>query len=172
MSKLYIFGEDHSKLKEITKIDAKIAKIKPDYLLHELLYADVALTKEVIEQRLHHCKEGGLCDPRLNKDIYELGLAHDIKLVGIDLDIDGLTHLPLAEQFKRRERHMVKMIERYRLKGTVCVVVGDAHLRTERSAELGDPSPIPALFGHMAVIERSESGRYSPESKQLSWLGW
>lgn len=172
MSKLYFFGEDHSKLKEIAKIDAKIVKLKPDYLLHELLYADMALTKEVIEQRLLHCKEGGLCDPRLNKDIYELGLANNIKLVGIDLDVNGLTHLPLAEQFKRRERHMVKMIEKYRLKGTVCVVVGDAHLRTERSIELGEPSLIPQIFGHMAVIQRSESGRYSPESKQLAWLGW
>lgn len=99
MAKLYFFGEDHSKLKEIAKIDAKIVRLKPDYLLHELLYADLALTKEVIEQRLHHCKEGGICDPRLNKDIYELGLTHDIKLVGIDHDRS--THVgakPTAEE--------------------------------------------------------------------------
>jgi hypothetical protein len=172
MNKLYILGEDHNSLKEIARINERIKAIKPDYLLHELLYTDLCLTREEIKQRLDACSEGGICDPRLNKDIYELGYAENIPLVGIDLDLSGSARMTLRKQFELREKQMVKMIEQYRTKGTVVVVVGDAHLRTQSTTELGQSSPIPRIFAATATIERSLTAKYSAEASIPSWLKW
>lgn len=172
MSRLHIFGEDHNSLAEIARIELRIKEIRPEYLLHELLHQDICLSRDEIKSRLADCEEGNLCDPRLNKDIYQLGHYLNMKLVGIDLDMEGKERMTLRNQFEKRENHMVSLIEKYRLKGTVVVVVGDAHLRTEPSQQLGRPSFLQTVFAGRAVIERSRTAPYSPEASIPSFLKW
>ncbi len=150
---LYIFGEDHFDPSNIERIHSKIKQLKPDYILHELLYSDTCETKKDIQNRLNHCKVDGVCDPRLNKDIYQLGLELNAKLIGIDTDIDKSDSL--KAQFEKREDHMVNMIDRYIDRGVIVVVVGDTHLRSHRTGELGRPSPIFTRFKDKAKILRA-----------------
>lgn len=119
--KIIIFGEDHRDISEVKEISEKIKKIKPDYILHELLYNDICLNKKEIKNRLNNCKEGNYCDPRLNKDIYELGYEENIPLIGIDLDLKNLQKLSIRKQFEKREKNMVKKINQYKNKGTIVV---------------------------------------------------
>lgn len=152
----YVFGEIHNNAANVKHIAERIKQIKPDYLLHELLYDDLCYTKGSIEHRLRECKEGGVCDPNLNKDIYELGRDLDIKLVGIDLDDPELEKLPITEQFKKREQRMLRVIQKHlELKdgSIIVIVVGDTHLREKESKELGAPSPLAALFKNDSSVK-------------------
>lgn len=170
VNKLYIFGENHARLDEIESINQQIRNIKPNYLLHELLYDDQCLTVAEMAERLKNCEVGNVCDPNLNKDIYQLGMQMRIPIIGIDLkSLDR--NLSIAKQFELRERNMVHLIEKYRSKGTVVVVVGDAHLRTEVSRELGPPSPIPKIFSSANIV-RSPTAEYSAETKIPDYLKW
>ena len=146
-----IYGEIHSNPESVRSIQQAIRKQKPDYILHELLYNDVVSTPEDIRQRLKDCKEGGdYCDPTLNKDVYELGLELGAKLVGIDLaEVDKRD--PLKIQFQKREKRMVEVIRKY-IGYKVAVVVGDTHLRTVHTNELGAKSLIQfGFFGEPRV---------------------
>lgn len=156
---IYVFGEIHSNRSIVNKISNRIREIKPDYLLHELLYKDKCVTKEEIASRLKECKEGGICDPSLNKDIYTLGALIDAKLIGIDLDDPEITQLSIQDQFQKRERHMKRIIKTYlELEGnpTIVIVVGDTHLRQYESPEIGPPSPLFKLLNEhpRVVLER------------------
>lgn len=146
---IFVFGEIHTNSSNVKHIADRIKEIKPEYLLHELLYDDLCYTKATIEHRLRECKEGGICDPSLNKDIYELGKNLDIKLVGIDLDDPELSKLSIEEQFKKREQRMVRVIRKHMElidNPIIVIVVGDTHLREKESKELGKPSPLMELF--------------------------
>lgn len=149
---IYVFGEAHNNPENVAYINAKIREIKPTVILHELLYSDQALTADVIKQRLRQCKVGGVCDPRLNKDIYELGLEIGTALIGIDTVVRDTD---LKRQFKKRETYMLEQIRKY-LGSThnVVVVVGDIHLREQSSLMLGEPSVLNQLTGSV-IIERA-----------------
>lgn len=150
---IFIYGENHSNQKEIRKINNQIRLRKPDFILHELLYEDKVLTKAQVLNRLANCKEGSLCDPRLNKDLYQLAFDLEIPMIGIDLEVD--TNLSLKDKFKLRETHMVKMINKYNKKGDILVVVGDTHLRTIKTKTLGEPL-LHNAFKDKAKIIRSK----------------
>lgn len=117
-----ILGEIHTSKQSRAAIEQKIKEFRPDILLHELLYDDFCHTPEDTRQRLRSCRLGSTCDPRLNKDIYQLGLELKIPLLGIDL--------PQGGTFRERETHMVNKIEGWFNRGfRMVVVVGDTHLR-------------------------------------------
>lgn len=137
MNNIIIYGENHNSQKEIRKINNRIQLRKPDFILHELLYEDEVLNKKQALNRLANCKKGSLCDPRLNKDLYQLAFDLEIPVIGIDLEVD--TNLSLKDKFKLRETHMIKMINKYHKKGNIIVVVGDTHLRTIKTKILGEP---------------------------------
>lgn len=150
---IYIFGERHYDVNNRNKIRKQIEAIMPEYLLHELLYEDICLTKEEIKSRLKNCKSGELCDPRLNDDLYRLGLLLDLKLVGIDIEVIG-NSLSIEEKHKIRETHMVSTIKKYEDKEIV-VVVGDDHLRENDFSLTNHTSPIIKEFKKRAVIKRA-----------------
>lgn len=152
---LIIFGESHHLTEDTRRIKNAIRKIKPDFLLLEMLYEDEVWYADEALKRLKDCKVGGLCDPRLNKDWYELALELDRPCIGIDIDNEAIRNLPLAKKFEVREKHMVEMIKDYMISGTVVVVVGDTHLRTIKTTELGDISQIQKEFKDVAKIIRS-----------------
>jgi hypothetical protein len=116
-----ILGEIHTSRQSQRAVKKAIEQYRPTALLHELLYDDICLTPAEIRQRLNTCRPGGLCDPRLNRDIYELGLKLQIPLVGIDL--------PERGTFRERESLMANQITKWLTRHRVAVVVGDTHLR-------------------------------------------
>ena len=95
------------------------------------------------------------CDPTLNKDWYEFALELDKPCIGIDIDNKTIARLPISRQFEVREKHMVEMIKDYMITGKVVVVVGDTHLRTIKTNELGEISLLQKEFKDVAKIIRS-----------------
>ncbi len=156
MYNLFIFGESHGNEKECIEIQNQIRKINPDILLLELLYEDEVWNKEEALNRIKNCEIGGVCDPRLNLDLYQLAAELNIPCIGIDLDDDKIEGLSTKEQFKMREKHMVEMIKGYMVSGNVVVVLGDTHLRTINTDELGSASLIQKEFRNKAKIFRSK----------------
>lgn len=145
LNKLLILGEAHMHAAHVRSVNEAIVVANPDYLLHELVHEDLALESVVLAHRIKTCRIGGLCDPRLNQDIYQLALTHGYGLVGIDIEVNA--PLSFNEKFLQRETHMVKMIQRWAPRGDVVVVVGDAHLR--------DGSPLINYFSKLATIVRA-----------------
>lgn len=147
----YVFGEIHNNTASVKNINNEIRKIKPDFILHELLYDDKCLTQIEVSNRLNNCSIGGKCDPRINKDIYQLGYDLKAKLIGIDLDIAYPKRLKIGEQFRRRESHMLRLIEQYCLEDSdlkIVIVVGDTHLRSKVSKDLGSSSVLSRFFSN------------------------
>ncbi len=127
----FIFGEQHFNQKSKQYIHHSITQIKPHIIAHELLYEDICMTKQDIINRLSQSDINKTCDPRLNLDVYQLGLQIDAKLIGIDLDKD-FTHLSLEEAFLIREQHMlkkIKEIDSFQENKKIVVVIGEDHLR-------------------------------------------
>lgn len=152
--KILIFGENHYDEDYRIVINKRIERLKPDYLLHELLYEVEAVTRDEISKYLGDCsdKHNGplMCEPSINKDIYELGYKYNIPLIGIDIDNydNKLKNLSLKEIFRLREERMVEKIYQFYNKGRIVVVVGDTHLRTLKTRELGDISLIQKRFSN------------------------
>ena len=133
--KSYIFGEDHSS-QERTRIENQIRKIKPDYILSEELGSYRYMTSQEI-------KNGIRLKRYSNSDrTFKLGLELNTPVIGIDNWTKQLDRLPLSKKFEIRENMMVKTIKEYISKGICCIIVGDAHLRTIETKELGRKSPL------------------------------
>ena len=65
----------------------------------------------------------------------------------------------LSQQFEVRESHFVKMIDKYSRKGKVIAVTGDTHVRTIKTEQLGDISPLYLKYNgkkDSAVIRSAE----------------
>ena len=127
--KMYIFGENHFS-EDVSIIRNKICRISPKFILHELADED--------------------------KEFYAKNLPNT-KLIKID--IKTVDNLPLKDKFEIREKHMLKIIKNYYGSEITCVVVGDTHLRTIETTELGEISPI-SLWAKKKNIKviRSKSG--------------
>lgn len=147
--KMDIFGETHTlaQRKRIESIIKKFHKINPyDYLLMEGAGDQVLLTKQSKEHALK--EEKWSIGPR---DI-EFGLELDLPIIGIDVwdkkafSVDKYTEegyaLDLTYSFGIRERRMCSVISEYLRKGRIAMIVGDTHLRTVKTKELGPASPI------------------------------
>lgn len=158
---ILILGENHGNTEEWKSYQDLIKQFKPEFLLHELLYSDVALDKSTILDRLSKCNKEHLCET-FNKHIYQFAYDNDIKLIGIDLEnIPNSNTLSDKEKFEVREKHMLDMIEKYDNKRIV-VIVGDTHLRNRISNQLGNVSPIYGYYKNNpnALILRSEFGEF------------
>lgn len=154
MKKLIIYGEDHTTAyREI--INDKIRKqhkVRPfDFLLLEELGPHVYETKkeqqQAIKDRMFSIGQMGL----------ELAIELGIPAVGVDLwdddvfaedktDANGIA-TDFTRSFKLRENKMVLTIEEWWKKGSCAVIVGDSHLRTVATKELGPKSPLQYYFG-------------------------
>lgn len=140
---VFVFGEIHSNLEQRKKIEERIREIKPIALLHELLYQDICYKQFAIRRRLAESGPGKLCDPRINDDIYKLGLELKMMLIGIDKEVDP--RVPHKQSFSIRENYMAErvafLLDNCYPGKPVVIVVGDTHLREKESKELGPPSP-------------------------------
>lgn len=143
---LYIYGEAHFQKESLDFIAEEIRRIKPQVLIHELLN-DAVLSVPDVRKQLAKCDGTDWCDPDVNQDIFKLASSLKIPLMGCDLSQAQLElnkKLPLREQFALREKRMLeilRVIPNSRFARVVCVV-GDIHLRTKSTPELGPASVI------------------------------
>lgn len=119
-----VYGEHHFKPDEVHSIRAQIIQNKPDIIVHEIPEDYEHFKKHLPNTRFYHLERG------LDKNIYK--------------------YFPdnLAEQFKHRETNMIRNIDYAGFSGlndtgpkNINVVVGDTHLRTIDTPELGKKSP-------------------------------
>lgn len=81
---------------------------------------------------------------------YILGNKLNLPVIGIDEWDERKFNFPGGREdtkmsFKVREDRMLKVIKEYMLKGSCAVLIGDAHLRTVYTPELGSPSKLQTL---------------------------
>ena len=151
---MIIYGENHFNKDSVEGIREKIQKRAA---LGEMILATELVPTGVYDSRritreLAACAEGNPCDPRTNKDIFELAESFiGVTLIGIDLPEDQIDKLKddLPKQFSAREAHMVATLRSFSndMKRKTVVLVGDAHLRCSTTKQLGGPSKI-----HLAVL--------------------
>lgn len=128
--KVVIYGENHTVFDEVEKIRNLIVKQSPDVILHELYWEDEEFYNSVLP----------------NTEV--LPLEDEVRN-----DCNSL-----KDQFFTRENSMIdhlnNAIENY---DNLAVVIGDTHLRTQKTDELGEASPIQQWANkHQAKIIRSE----------------
>lgn len=148
-----IFGENHT-VKERTVIERKIKhlhSIKPfDFILSEEAGDAIAISKED-KQKLIDSKYFSI-----GPKSYQLGIELEIPVIGIDLW--GIhPSIPQETKFTMREKHMLNVIEKYSKLGRIAVLIGDAHLRSVDSEQLGKKSILHVkLYNKLGVrIHRS-----------------
>lgn len=147
---IYVFGEAHDSFMDIRRIWKRVREIKPKVIMHELLYDDHVKGTAAIRERIRACKIGGICDPRLNLDVYQLGLDTNAELIGIDTDTDALT---INDRIREREAHMVKKVKEFiNLEGPIVIIVGDLHLRDKTVGLLEGKS---ALYEYLKPVAKS-----------------
>lgn len=148
-----IYGELHT-LEDRQRIEAMIleqhGKAKYMFLLLEEIgphrYVTTASKEKAIADKMYSIGPLGL----------ELSIMLGIPAVGIDLwgadvhkgdkhDENGF-FTDAKRSFMLREKRMVEVIERHRVAGRCAVIVGDTHLRTITTRELGGPSLIYKRF--------------------------
>lgn len=149
-----IFGELHTEIDRIrvNRMLEMFNKVKPfDYLLLEEIGPFTYTTEQeklkAIRNKKYNVGPLGL----------KLSIALGIPAVGIDLwdddvykdDVyDGEHTLDSVRSFQLREDFMVLKITEYSALGNVAVIVGDTHLRTVKSKQLGRVSPLQTFFGN------------------------
>jgi hypothetical protein len=151
-----IYGEIHT-LEERKRIEKEILKSNVPYqflLAEEIGEAKFMTKRDQIEGKLKDTFHTGPM-------IYDLAIKLGIPLIGIDLDDrdDIYEHdivskskglISAVHSFKLRETQMVKVISEYAKKGNCVVIMGDTHLRTIVTKELGDISLIQKEFGNVS----------------------
>lgn len=112
---IVIFGENHTVPEEVEQIRKKVIMFNPDVILHEMYWED--------------------------EEFYNRYLPH-VKVMPLEDEVEQ-TDLPIKEMFVIRERSMIEHLSDAEAKyNRIAVVIGDTHLRTISTEELGDKSPI------------------------------
>ena len=131
-SRIYVFGETHSNIKEVKRIQKEVIKLKPDIIIHELDWED--------------------------KDFYKKHLPNTKVLPLEPSNIEGRI-LPknLKEQFKIREKEMLSSLNKLPSNKKIAVIIGDTHIRTIDGG-LGRPILSNYFKKNNALINRSLKG--------------
>jgi len=113
--KIVLYGENHSDSDEVESIRERVIKLNPDVILHELYWED--------------------------KEFYNSVLP-DTEVIPLEDEVEN--NDDLISQFKKREASMIDHLDSVINKDydTIAVVVGDTHLRTISTDELGNASPL------------------------------
>jgi len=112
---IVIFGENHTKPDEVDRIRKEIVVFNPEVILHELYWEDEEFYKKVLP---------------------------DVDVLPLEDEVEK-TDLPISELFSIRERSMIEHLNNANDKYVrIAIVIGDTHLRTIDTKELGSKSPI------------------------------
>lgn len=146
---MHIYGEDHSP-EERDRIESEIlkehAKSPYKFLLSEELGPHSWRVNELGSAIAN--KEWAISDRSLH-----LAKKMGIPAIGIDTWDPEVYQKGVKHSFKLRERTMMDILKKYEDKH-VAVIVGDTHLRTISTPELGPSSPLHNLT---ATIQRSRN---------------
>lgn len=156
--RMIIVGERHADVQEMKFVDELIRSYKPNKVLVEAL-GDLRLITEDDKLKADATVIKELHYELLTKMWIRLSLKHNQPFYGIEL-IDFPRKISLKQQFILRESHFLKHIQNASNVHTerVIVIVGDTHLRTIVTEELGDISPIHKMYGkssNVAIIRSS-----------------
>lgn len=135
-----ILGDAHdmNSYRKIKEIVNKLCKHNMvDYFLQENAFNYVLKTKKEIEDKIKNE------DYMISNLHYEIALYNNLPIIGIDLQPDSKTFKEkLVKQFQVREDAMKATCNTYAFKGPFVLTVGDTHLRTKQTMELGRASPL------------------------------
>lgn len=159
---LIVFGERHRCAEDEQLVRRLIKRWKPDYVLVEAL-GDYTLLNTTTKKRYLKFDESKHYYEAFTKHWIEISLEFNVPFIGLDYTAwsdEEFQRLSLEETFKIRETHWIKLIEQYRRKGNVLVVCGDTHLRTIKTSQLGDISPLYLKYNGKddSVVIRSAEG--------------
>lgn len=110
-----IWGENHFRMDEVNRIRKEVIEFQPDVILHELWWDDAPWFQS----------------------------RTDAKVIPLEREVGKFSNL--KEQFKSRERSMVNRLNRAfnnHNYNRIAVVIGDTHLRSIETEELGSSSPV------------------------------
>lgn len=128
-----VYGENHMYDEDIFGVREKVKEFKPDIIIHELWWEEEEFYEEYIIIPLEPSNVPGHKYPER-----------------------------LSEQFKVREEEMISTIkdnlDKY---NKIAIVVGDTHLRTKQTKELGNKSPL------NEYIESINGEIYRSENKEI-----
>ena len=127
---IVIYGESHFKSDEVNKIRRAVVSLKPDIIIHELLHNDDSYEYNYYSKRLPKAMLFEL-EEEINK-----------------APENPLWSKPLSEQFRIRESMMIHTISKIRKKYpdmVIAVIVGDSHLRSTDTPELGEASKLNSI---------------------------
>lgn len=136
-----LFDKDFQK-----KLNKIIQKSKPRVVMHELMFDDSVTTSKKARDRLLSCDEGGVCDPRVNKKLYQQ-IAKSVgftKFYGVLPPYDEHTSNPMdfirsPRFFRMKERAMtpeiIKRTKKASYSQLVIAVVADKHLRNDSDGD-------------------------------------
>lgn len=114
-SKIFIFGENHFNKNDVKRIQTHIIKLKPSIIISELYWEDETFYKKYLPTT---------------------------KVIPLEPD-RKYKNMSFNDSFKIREKYMLENIKKYsNQKGIICVIVGDAHLRSIKTEEFSTISPI------------------------------
>ena len=156
-----IIGERHRNSSDEKLVRRLIKKCKPDYVLVEAL-GDYKLLSTPTKKRYLGKDESEHYYGEFTKHWIEISLEFNVSFIGLEYTAwsdEEFQRLSLEETFKIRETYWIKLIEQYRRKGNVLVVCGDTHLRTIKTDQLGEISPLYLKYNgkeNSAVIRSAE----------------
>ena len=159
---IVIVGEQHGNLDDMSTVFKIIERMKPDIVLVEAL-GDYVINSKVKAKELYRLSEESHYYQGLTKLWLEYIISNKQNVIykGIELITDqDYSKISLKEQFMLREDHWMGIIDKEILTKRVLVIVGDTHLRTIETKELGRASPLYTKFLNRtdAVIIRTQQG--------------
>ena len=159
---IVIVGEQHGNLDDMSTVFKIIERMKPDIVLVEAL-GDYVINSKVKAKELYRLSEESHYYQGLTKLWLEYIISNKQNVIykGIELITDqDYSKISLKEQFMLREDHWMGIIDKEILTKRVLIIVGDTHLRTIETKELGRASPLYTKFLNRtdAVIIRTQQG--------------
>lgn len=160
---IIIVGERHGQWEDLSLVKHLIETMNPKFVLVEML-GDAVLSDMSDKRLFARYPVSKLYYGDMTKLWSNIALEHDVEFIGIEYtDLMGKPKAmrdDLVVSFKLRERHFMKMIDQYAKRGKVIVVVGDTHLRTIETVELGAISPLYLKYinDESSAIIRSQIG--------------
>lgn len=146
--------------KHLRKACRAIERIRPKFLLTDLIGNDLVSTEKQAEKKIKTAKDGTQVDPRYNLEIYKLAevICKRGDVIGIDYDfMNGWEDLQQYRKdkrmFRKREINLMlniqEFVKKHRNEKNIIVLVNDDHIRS-------DGETLTNEFGKSKILARIE----------------
>lgn len=158
---LIIYGERHGCIDDEKVVGKLIKDWRADLVLSEAL-GDLVLMDLAAKNAASRRPIDDFYYGNFTRHWITLSKRYNIPFIGMEKtqwEKDYSLHT-LAESFELRENHFIQMIEKYRQGKRVIAICGDTHVRTIKTKELGQVSPLFTKYSkdNDAVVIRSKIG--------------